>query len=196
MTTRRYFLSNTTLSALTVVHLARNPVMPELVGQEDVFADLVHKSQQLTLAAPTIAEAEMFGADHRVLSGEVHDGAHHNVFHELSWQHLWVRWGGSFPACGRTQMTVEEKNAILSMHRQGYSSRKNAEIFSRCIVYNCSDLWKNVMKPDIRKSTKTCTLPGKKYGITSVYVPPSLCAPFAMCPRPFLSFATTSRHGF
>ena len=35
-------------------------------------------------------------------------------------------------ACARKQMTVEEKNAILSMLRQCYSSRKIAEIFTRC----------------------------------------------------------------
>ena len=31
-------------------------------------------------------------------------------------------------ACARKQMTVEEKNDILLMHRQGYSNRKIAEI--------------------------------------------------------------------
>ena len=35
-------------------------------------------------------------------------------------------------ACSRKQITVEEKNAILSMHREDYCSRKIAEIFSRC----------------------------------------------------------------
>ena len=35
-------------------------------------------------------------------------------------------------AWARKQMTMEEKNAILPMHRQGYSGRKMAEIFSRC----------------------------------------------------------------
>ena len=49
----------------------------------------------------------------------------------------------------RKQMTVEEKNAILSMHRQGYSSRKIAEMQQMQLQF--PDLWKDLMKLDVQK---------------------------------------------
>ena len=48
------------------------------------------------------------------------------------------------------QMTVEEKSAILSMHRHGSNSRKLQKYWADAAL-QIQDLWKDVMKLDLKK---------------------------------------------